>query len=863
MPADQPEPSAQKPWQFLKILFTPPQFGDSFSQQIVRILFYAQVLIFGSAVLVFVVGVTNSLNPRSLILILAVILLSLLALWVLRQKRLYISGSVLLLTLLGVAAYLLAQDEGGLHDIVILLYPAIVLLAGLIFRPRLLALFTLLSIFSIIGIAYLELSGQLDTYFNRYGYPDTAVDALAAVIFLTTLSFFVNYFVSANRHNILRLEQQEKSLRETSLRLQLAFEAAGLGDWELDLNTGLFQHSEFFNRFSGDPDNEIALNFIHPADKPAVHRALQSLAAGEQDSFDLTHRMLLENGGDCWARSWGKLIRDQAKKPAKITGLVMDITAQKRFETALQESEALYRQAIEAADAVPYFLDYQKKEYTFMGAGIQAITGYSAKEMTVDLFSNHLVQYGILIGEAAQFPFQEAVQRARRGEIAIWQTDNLIRTRSGELRWLLDSAIQVHNAQGEIYGSIGILQDITERKQAESEARKVNADLEKLVENRTSELELSRDRLSRALRLANMAYWEFNIAEQFFSFNDQFYDLLDTSAVESGGYNLDLNRYLNHFVHPEDRELLAARLHSLTGTEPDISPANQFEYRALRKNGEVQYVLVDYQIIKNEKSEPILAYGYHMDITQRKLAEAALAQRTQQLENANKELESFAYTISHDLRAPLRAVQGYSRILDEDYALQLSPDARRVLDSISTGALRMSRLIDDLLEFSRLGRQPIRRERVKPEVIIAQVLEELKPEYETRPVQFEVQAMPDFKADPSLMHLVYENLISNALKYSRGRSPAVITLGFLQKEGEAVYFVQDNGVGFDMTYAHKIFGVFQRLHTEDQYEGTGIGLATVQRILHRHGGRIWVEAELERGATFFFTLGDEILPPQN
>jgi PAS domain S-box-containing protein len=843
------------PLHMLKRLLRPPSFGDSVAQQAARTLYYTQITIIAAAILAFCVSLATTMAAVTLISILITACLALISAWLLRRQHLILSGSLLLLSLLCLAGIMLVSDEGGLHDVAIMIYPGVILIAGLTLNRRLLVLFTSLSILSIAVVAYLESAGRLDTFFTRFGYADTLLDALVAAIILTTTAIFTALFVESYIQNYAHLEQHEKALRETNERLQLALNAAGLGEWEYDISTSLFEHSAFFDLLTGDPEHEIRLDFIHPDDQRAVQTALDTVATGEADRFELSHRILHQDGSERWARTWGRLVRDKAGKPAKITGLSQDITESKRAEAALQESEALYRKAIEAAGAVPYFLDYTKQAYAFMGAGIEAITGYTAEEMTPDLYNNTLVQYGILIGEAALYPFDEAVQKARNGEITIWRTDNLIRTRGGDLRWLLDSAIQVRNARGKIYGSIGILQDITERKLAENEIRKLNADLEQLVENRTYELEISKDRLSQALRLANMAYWEYNIAAQYFSLNDPLYDVLRTTAASAGGYHLDFTEFLNRFVHPEDRSQMRTWFQSVLSPDPKNGVANQFEYRAIGGDGEVQYVLVDFQVIENEQGEPSLAYGYHMDITHRKMAEAALAQRSQQLENANRELESFAYTISHDLRAPLRAVQGYSRILDEDYASQLSPDARLCLNNINAGAERMSRLIDDLLEFSRLGRQPIRRVTVQPNMIIHQVIEELKPEYQNRAVRFDVAELPSCQADPALLHLVYENLLSNALKYSRERNPAEIRIDSQKQEHETIYSVSDNGIGFDMSYAQNIFGVFQRLHSEDQYEGTGIGLATVQRIIHRHGGRIWFTAEIDKGATFYFTLG--------
>jgi signal transduction histidine kinase len=249
--------------------------------------------------------------------------------------------------------------------------------------------------------------------------------------------------------------------------------------------------------------------------------------------------------------------------------------------------------------------------------------------------------------------------------------------------------------------------------------------------------------------------------------------------------------------------------------------------------------------------------------------ELQLSQRAAQLETANEELKAFSYSVSHDLRAPLRAMDGFSRILLEKYAADLDPEAVRYLNIVRDNTRQMGQLVDDLLAFSRLGRQALKKELVAPQALVNQALEDLSAELDGRKVEITLggvsvapgtgaaqggkagQTLPECQADPALLKQVFVNLLSNALKFTRTREVARVEIGFLP---EGVYFVRDNGVGFDMQYADKLFGVFQRLHRPEEYEGTGVGLAIVQRIIHRHGGRVWVEAEVEKGATFYFTI---------
>ncbi|MCX6564359.1 MAG: response regulator, partial [Candidatus Aminicenantes bacterium] len=228
-----------------------------------------------------------------------------------------------------------------------------------------------------------------------------------------------------------------------------------------------------------------------------------------------------------------------------------------------------------------------------------------------------------------------------------------------------------------------------------------------------------------------------------------------------------------------------------------------------------------------------------------------------ELEAANKELEAFTYTVSHDLHAPLRAVVGFTRILLDEHAPHLPPEVQRYLNLVRSNTLQMGRLVDDLLAFSRFSRQAMIKSQVNPAALVREALNLLRSEQEGRNVKITVGDLPVCQGDRALLKQVFVNLLSNALKFTRKRDPAVIEVGCIRKDGENVFFVRDNGVGFDMRYVGKLFGVFQRLHRSEDYEGTGLGLAIVQRIVHRHGGRVWAEAVLDKGATFNFTLKGE------
>jgi two-component system sensor histidine kinase/response regulator len=224
------------------------------------------------------------------------------------------------------------------------------------------------------------------------------------------------------------------------------------------------------------------------------------------------------------------------------------------------------------------------------------------------------------------------------------------------------------------------------------------------------------------------------------------------------------------------------------------------------------------------------------------------------LETANKDLESFSFSVSHDLRSPLRAIAGFLEMYETDYGDTIPADGRPLLDFIHRSAARMNQLIDDLLQFSRFTRQPLAKRNVPMASMARRLMDELKAKEPARPIDALIDDVPDCEGDPSLLEQVMINLLSNAVKFTRTRRPARIEMGSRDEGKERVYYVRDNGAGFDATYAHKLFSVFQRLHSADEFEGTGVGLSIVDRIVKRHGGRVWAEGELDRGATFYFAL---------
>lgn len=337
--------------------------------------------------------------------------------------------------------------------------------------------------------------------------------------------------------------------------------------------------------------------------------------------------------------------------------------------------------------------------------------------------------------------------------------------------------------------------------------------------------------------------------------NDKFCSISKYSRAELLGQD---HRIINSGYHPKEfiRNLWTTIEHGRVW---------HGEIKNKAKDGTLYWVDTTIVPFLNGQGKPRQYIAIRADITDRKQAEeevrtlnaeleARVARRTAELEAANKELEAFSYSVSHDLRAPLRAINGFAGIVLDEFGKQLPEEGKNYLERVREGGRRMGELIDDLLKFAQLSRQPLALRGVDMAQLVRETLAELNPAAGGRRIETRIAELPACHGDPALLKQVWVNLLSNAIKYTRDRMPAVVEVGIEQDNGRCVYFVRDNGVGFNMKYAGKLFGVFQRLHRPDEFEGTGVGLAIVHRVVCRHGGRVWFAAEPDRGATFYFTL---------
>ncbi len=369
----------------------------------------------------------------------------------------------------------------------------------------------------------------------------------------------------------------------------------------------------------------------------------------------------------------------------------------------------------------------------------------------------------------------------------------------------------------------------------------------------------SEERMRLTMEAVNIGSWDWDVKNDIWSASPIYYTML---GYEPKSEPADRDEWLER-VHPDDRAIVEKKIQDVLTRD---FAEHRYEARLKHADGTYRWQYVyGFGIERDEKGQVTRMLGIRLDITERKQAEEQIrklnqqleqrvADRTIQLEAANKELEAFAYSVSHDLRAPLRHIDGFLELLRKRTNEDIDERSRHYVTNISDAARRMSQLIDDLLAFSRMGRDELSKTPVNLGALVQEVIQEFEPEMQDRVIHWSITNLPTVTGDQAMLRLVLVNLLSNALKFTRDCKSAEIEIGCQVNGKEVITFIRDNGVGFDMAYADKLFGVFQRLHYSNEFEGTGIGLANVRRIINRHGGRVWAEGATNHGATFYFSL---------
>ena len=654
-------------------------------------------------------------------------------------------------------------------------------------------------------------------------------------------------------------QRVEEELRAAHQTLQLFSEHTPMAVIEWDTKFRVTRWNPAARTIFGFNRDEAVgqhASFIVPeAFRPQVDKVWQGLlqqTGGERSS----NENVCKDGRTIVCEWYNTPLIDDRGAFTGAASVVMDVTERKHAEDTRRESEERLRAAIAASGTGTFRWDIRSNELSWDEA-LDALFGLP-RGKTVRSLENFI---------ATVHPDDRPGVSARCERCARDGADFAMEFRvvwpDGSEHWLDDQGKTFFDDAGQPLYMAGACVDITERIKAEAQIRQLNASLERRVEERTRELQAanvalheSEERVRLATEAADIGVWAWDLKTNELNWDARMFALYGLPAHPEGRavYGDWRARVL-----PEDLAAQEARLQETVAT----CGHSHREFRIVRADDQtVRFIQAAETVVVGADGKAARVVGINRDITARKLSEtrisrlnADLLSRAAELETANKELEGFSYSVSHDLRAPLRAVDGFARMLTEDYAERLDEDGRRMLGVIRGESQRMARLIDDLLAFSRLGRQTLEPQEIDMHGLARGVFDELAALEPGRELRLALAPLPPVRGSEAMLRQVWVNLLSNALKFTSGCAVAQIEIGTRDDaDGGVVYFVKDNGAGFDMRYADKLFGVFQRLHTQEEFTGTGVGLALVQRIVARHGGRIWAEAEVGRGAAFFFTI---------
>ena len=633
--------------------------------------------------------------------------------------------------------------------------------------------------------------------------------------------------------------RNEEMLRRSEERFRLATDVVNGIVYSHDLDTDTVECSgqllqELGFGPGGAPLNRVSwLERVHPEDRERLREVIAS-GRNSVGPMDAQYRVCTRSGAVVHVLGRMKFVRDEQGAPHRLIGFLVDVSAIRQAEEALRRSEERFRLAAEAVDGIVYEFDMRSGLINRSGRLLHRL-GYG------DALSADRATWIDLIHPEDRGRAQQQVRQALASDSNAAEAEYRLRDARGAYHQVLDRVLIVRSVTGEPERMIGCALDISRQKQVEAALRTSEERFRlaaEAVDGIVYEIEIPAGRVIRSGRmLQRLGYG----------------DWLSSDTLN-----------WTELVHPEDRARCQGRYEQLLASG-GIETA-QTEYRLRDARGEYHQVLDRVLIMRNAAGEPERMVGCTLDISALKEAEQRIlelnaqleervVERTAALQAANQELEAFTYSVSHDLRAPLRHVAGFTDLL-RSHLTEVDPQSQRYLETIVGATARMAEMIDKLLALSRVGRGEMRPAEVDMGDLVAELRDELSGAGNGRNVDWRIGALPVVHADRALLRGALQNLLANALKFTAGRDPAVIEVSAIPGSGprEHEIVVRDNGAGFDMKYVGKLFGVFQRLHAPGEFEGTGIGLASVRRIINRHGGRVWARGIPGAGAEFHFTL---------
>lgn len=621
----------------------------------------------------------------------------------------------------------------------------------------------------------------------------------------------------------------EEDIRLLNERITTATRTSQVGIWEWDIKKNkLYWDEQMFalyslNKFEFESSVDTWFNAIHPEDREFCKNELSLVLKGEKD-FDLEFRLVWPDGTVRYCNAKGEVFKNHEGEPVKMLGVNIDITDQKLKDDILKQKDREFRKmSANVPGLIFQFIRRPDGSYCvpIASEGIRNIFGCSPE----DVVDNFDAIARVLHPDDAERVVAEIEYSANN--MTHFTCEFRVQIPGRDVQWIYSQSSPEKLPDGTVVWH-GFNTDITELKNTQKTLRESEEKFRKAFLTNPDAIIMSR--IDDGVIV---------------SVNDGFKDI----------FNYSDNETADIWIDKDDAGKFIFRLRK-------FGVVKNFEAKLNSKSG-VFDALVSASIIELDGVRHIISII--KDISERKRAEDEIrklneslelrvAERTAQLEVANRELESFSYSVSHDLRAPLRHINGYVDLLNSRFRNDLPDKAKHYFDTISEASRQMGRLIDDLLLFSRTGQQQMHKTLFDMTELVNDAVENVKPEMKDRSIKLNVKTMPEVYGDYSLLKQVWINLISNAVKFTKNKEIAEITIGFWEEKDKFVFHIRDNGVGFDMKYANKLFGVFERLHDQADFEGTGIGLANVKRIVHRHNGGIWAEAEPEKGAAFYFYL---------